>query len=165
MRLPHRERSTVDVTPPPYDSSRRKAKTSRGRRTPPSLPYHSIRSGQQGVTLQNHSKVLLSIKTAELDWIISQWHEGDSAVQQYFFLSYIFSIDRVVKQGCIRVPTLFWIIFVLLLKHAFSTSTGGIFQAIGSISLASKRRPRLTRHSFGDNAAVTTHTHTERIWF
>jgi len=34
---------------------------------------------------------------------------------------------NVVKQGCILTPTLFGIFFIMLLKHAFGTSSKGIY--------------------------------------
>ena len=37
------------------------------------------------------------------------------------------NIQSAVKQGCVLAPTLYGIFFATLLRHAFSTSTGGIY--------------------------------------
>ena len=38
-----------------------------------------------------------------------------------------FDIRSIVKQGCVLAPTHFGIFFAMMLKHAFSTDTGGIY--------------------------------------
>ena len=38
-----------------------------------------------------------------------------------------FNIKSGVKQGCIIAPTMFGIFFALMLKHAFGSSTEGIY--------------------------------------
>ncbi|XP_067032362.1 uncharacterized protein [Acropora muricata] len=43
-----------------------------------------------------------------------------------------FNIKSGVKQGCVLAPTLFGIFFSLLLKHAFGTSTEGVYMHTGS---------------------------------
>ena len=41
-----------------------------------------------------------------------------------------FNIKSGVKQGCVLVPTLFGVLFALMLKHAFGSATEGIYLSI-----------------------------------
>ena len=43
-----------------------------------------------------------------------------------------FNLKSGVKQGCVLAPSLFGIVFSLLLKHAFGTSTEGVYMHIRS---------------------------------
>ena len=79
-----------------------------------------------------------------------------------------FSIRSGVKQGCVLAPTLFGIFFAMLLKHAFGTSTEGIYLRTRSdgrlFNLARLRAKTKVREAlirdmlFADDAAVVTHT-------
>ena len=82
-----------------------------------------------------------------------------------------FKIRRGVKQGCVLATTLFGIFFGLLLKHAFDTTTEGIYLRTGSdgrlFNLARLRANTKVREViirdmlFADDAAVVAHTHDE----
>ena len=79
-----------------------------------------------------------------------------------------FNINSGVKQGCILAPTLFGIFFFLLLKHAFGSSTEGVFMHtrsdgklynIARLRAKTKIRKTTIRDMlFEDDAAVTAHT-------
>ncbi|PFX15042.1 putative uncharacterized transposon-derived protein F52C9.6 [Stylophora pistillata] len=81
-----------------------------------------------------------------------------------------FPIKSGVKQGCVLAPTLFGILFSLLLRYAFSQSEEGIYlhtRSDGSLfNLArlrakTKVRKVLIREMlFADDAAITAHTET-----
>ena len=76
-----------------------------------------------------------------------------------------------VKQGCVLAPTLFGIFFGLLLKHAFDTTTEGIYLRTRSdgrlfnlarLRAKTKVRDVLIRDMlFADDAAVVAHTEDE----
>ena len=82
-----------------------------------------------------------------------------------------FEIRSGVKQGCVLAPTLFGIFFGLLLKHAFDTTTEGIYLRARSdgrlfnlarLRAKTKVRKVLIRDMlFADDAAVATHTQEE----
>ena len=66
-------------------------------------------------------------------------------------------IKSGVKHGCVLAPTLFGIFFSLLLKHAFGTSTEGVYlhtRSDGQLFNLARLRDML----FADDAAVTSHT-------
>ena len=81
------------------------------------------------------------------------------------------SIHSGVKQGCILAPTLFRIFFPLLLKHAFGTSTEGIYLRsrsggrlfnLACLGAKTKVHEVLIRDMLiADSAAVATHTQRE----
>ena len=82
-----------------------------------------------------------------------------------------FSICSGVKQGCVLAPTLFGIFFAMVLKHAFGTSTEGIYLKTRSdgklfnlarLKAKSKVRQILIRDMlFADDAAVASHSQQE----
>lgn len=60
--------------------------------------------------------------------MIRSFHDDMKATIQYEgSMSEPFNIKSGVKQGCVIAPTLFGIFFSLLLKHAFGTSTEGVY--------------------------------------
>ena len=82
-----------------------------------------------------------------------------------------FEIHRGVKQGCVLAPTLFSILFSMMLSYAFKTSTEGVFlhtRADGRLfniaQLSAKRAKTKVRHVviremlFADDAVLVTHT-------
>ena len=77
-----------------------------------------------------------------------------------------FEIRSGVKQGCVLAQTLFGILFGLLLKHAFDTTTEGIYLRTRSelfnlarLRTKTKVREVLIRDMlFADDAAVVAHT-------
>ena len=81
------------------------------------------------------------------------------------------SILSGVRQGCALAPTLFGIFFTLLLKHAFGSTTEGIYLRTRSdgrlfnlarLRAKTKVREVLIRDMlFADDAAVATHTQRE----
>ena len=82
--------------------------------------------------------------------------------------SHAFNIRSGVKQGCVLAPTLFGIFFVLMLKHAFSSATEGIYlrtRSDGKLFNLSRLRANskvqlkcLHDFLFADDAAVTAHS-------
>ena len=82
-----------------------------------------------------------------------------------------FEIRGGVKQGCVLAPTLFGIFIGMLLKHAFDTTTEGIYLRtrsdgrlfnLGRLKAKTKVRKVLIRDmQFADDAAVVTHTQEE----
>ena len=81
-----------------------------------------------------------------------------------------FPIKSGVKQGCVLAPTLFGILFSLLLRYAFNESEEGIYLHTRSVDslfnlarLRAKTKVRkvLVREMlFADDAAITAHTET-----
>ena len=79
-----------------------------------------------------------------------------------------FNIRSGVKQGCVLAPTLFGIFFSVVLRHAFGTSTEGIYLRTRSdgrlfnlarLKAKSKTREELIRDMlFADDAAVCAHS-------
>ena len=60
--------------------------------------------------------------------IVKSFHDGmRSTVQFDGDFSNDFEVKSGVKQGCVLAPILFGIFFSLLLKHAFKSSTDGIY--------------------------------------
>ncbi|XP_069176132.1 uncharacterized protein [Procambarus clarkii] len=79
-----------------------------------------------------------------------------------------FNINSGVKQGCVLAPTLFGIFFAILVKHAFGTTTEGIYlrtRSDGKLYNLSRLRANAKVHMrilrkflFVDNASLTIHT-------
>ena len=60
--------------------------------------------------------------------LIRSFHDGMlNTVQFVGDISSAFRIKSGVKQACVLAPTLFGISFALLLKHAFGTSSDGVY--------------------------------------
>ena len=83
--------------------------------------------------------------------IVRSFHEGMicTAVQFYGDMSSEFGFKSGVKNNCVLAPTLFDILFALLLKHAFKSSTDGVYLHIRSdgrlISISRFRAKTKTR--------------------
>lgn len=103
--------------------------------------------------------------------LITSFHKEMKGTVQYDGSSSDpFPIKSGVKQGCVLAPTLFGILFSLLLRYAFSQSEEGIYlhtRSDGSLfNLArlrakTKVRKVLIREMlFADDAAITAHTET-----
>ena len=103
--------------------------------------------------------------------IITSFHEDTQGTVQYDgSSSEPFRIKSGVKQGCVLAPTLFGILFSLLLRYALSQSEEGIYihtRSNGSLfNLArlrakTKVRKVLIREMlFANDAALTAHTET-----
>ena len=80
-----------------------------------------------------------------------------------------FEIRSGFKQGCVLAPTLFGIFFSILLKHAFCSSTEGIYLRMdrydGKLFNLSRLRAKtktrmvwLLKLFYVDDAAITTHS-------
>ena len=104
--------------------------------------------------------------------IIQSFHDGMKGTVQYDgSTSPPFDILSGVKQGCVLAPTLFGIFFACLLRHAFGTSTEGVYlhtrsdgKLFNLAKLKSKRKIRETvirDMLFADDAAIATHTKAE----
>ena len=91
-----------------------------------------------------------------------------STVQFVGDISNTFGIKSGVKQGCVLVPTLFGIFFALLQKHAFRTSSDGVYlptrtdgRLFNIARLCSKSKiSKVTVKDllFADDAAIASHT-------
>ena len=118
-------------------------------------------------------RILLKIGCPpKLQSMIESFHtDMKGAVQFNGSTSEPFSILSGVKQGCVLAPTLFGIFFALLLKHAFGSTTEGIYLRTRSdgrlfnlarLRAKTKVRKVLIRDMlFADDAAVATHTQRE----
>ena len=91
-----------------------------------------------------------------------------ATIQYEGSMSEPFNIKSGVKQGCVLSPTLFGILFSLLLKHAFGTSTEGVYMHtisdrklynIARLRAKTKVRKTTIRDMlFADDAAAAAHT-------
>ena len=101
--------------------------------------------------------------------VIRSFHTDTKATVQFDgSLSEPFTIRSGVKQGCVLAPTLFGIFFSILLKHAFGSSTEGVYLHTRSDSnlfkparLKAKRKVRritIRDMLFADDAAVVAHS-------
>ncbi|KAL8568560.1 hypothetical protein ACOMHN_058497 [Nucella lapillus] len=101
--------------------------------------------------------------------LISSFHEDMKDTVRYDGSSSDpFPIKSGVKQGCVLAPTLFGILFSLLLRYAFSQSKEGFcLHTRSDSSLFSLARPRaktkvrkflICEMLFADDAALTAHT-------
>ena len=108
----------------------------------------------------------------KLQSMIESFHtDTKGTVQFYGSSSKPFEIRSGAKQGCVLAPTLFGIFFGLLLKHAFNTTTEGIYLRTRSdgrlfnlarLRAKTKVREVITRDIlFADDAAVVAHTQEE----
>ena len=104
--------------------------------------------------------------------IIHSFHEDmRSTVQFDGATSEEFEVKSGVKQGCVLAPTLFGIFFALLLKHAFQTSTEGVYLHTRSdgrlfnlarLKAKTKIREVLIRDMlFADDAAIAAHSESD----
>ena len=108
----------------------------------------------------------------KLQSMIEYFHtDTEGTIQFNGSSSETFKIRSGVKQGCVLAPTPFGIFFGLLLKHAFDTTTEGIYLPTRSdrrlfnlarLSAKTNVRKVLIRDTlFADDAAVATHTQEE----
>ena len=101
--------------------------------------------------------------------IIKQFHDGMSA--QVVGTDHSFPVSNGVKQGCVLAPTLFSIIFSLMLISAFKTSSAGIkvryrtdrgIFDLRSLKARTKTTEILVRDLlYADDCAIVTHTEAE----
>ncbi|XP_038066715.1 uncharacterized protein LOC119736778 [Patiria miniata] len=101
--------------------------------------------------------------------VIQAFHTDMKGVVQFDGASSkAFSICNGVKQGCVLAPTLFGIFFAVMLKHAFGSSTEGVYLHTRSdgrlfnlsrLKAKTKVRKAVIRDMlFADDAALATHT-------
>jgi len=101
--------------------------------------------------------------------IAKSFHTNTRATIQFDgSVSNSFQIKSGVKQGCLIAPTLFWIFFLMLINHAFGSSTTGIklhTRTDGHLFNPSNLRAKqnlkkVTIHDllFADNAALLAHS-------
>ena len=101
--------------------------------------------------------------------VIKSFHTGTKATVQYDgSTSEPFTIRSGVKQGCVLAPTLFGIFFSLLLKHAFGSSTEGVYlhtRSDGNLFKPARLKARRKVRSvtirdmlFADDAAIVAHS-------
>ena len=110
----------------------------------------------------------------KLQSMIESFHTDTKGTKQFNgSSSEPFEIRSDVKHGCVLAPTLFGIFFGMLLKHAFDTTTEGIYLRTRSdgrlfnvARLRAKTRVRqvlITDMLFADDATVATHTQEELL--
>ena len=113
--------------------------------------------------------LIIGCPPPKLHKIIRSFHDDMRATVQYEgSMSEPFDVKSGVKQGCVLAPTLFSIFFSMVLKHAFGTSTEGVYLHTRSdgrlfnlarLRAKTKIREVLIRDLlFADDAAVTSHT-------
>ena len=105
------------------------------------------------------SKLLSIVRSFYNDMISVVQFDGDMSAE--------FGVRSGVKQGCILTPTLFGIFFTLLLKHAFTSSTDGVylyFRSDGSLFIISRlhaktktRMVTIRNLLFADGIAMISH--------
>ena len=110
--------------------------------------------------MKDNSRLLNIIKSFHQDMRGTVIYEGST--------SDAFKIRSGVKQGCVLAPTLFGIFFAVLLRHAFGSTTEGIFlrtRSDGKLFNISRLRAKSRVHKkhlrdflFADDAAITTHS-------
>ena len=163
------ERSTIDM----IFSLRQLQEKCREQHMPLYLAFIDLTKAFDLVSRDGLFTVLAKIGCPEkLLSIIRSFHEDMKGTVQYDgSTSAPFDILSGVKQGCVLAPTLFGIFFACLLRHAFRTSTEGIYLHTRSdgrlFNLARLRSKRKTREAvirdmlFADDAAIATHTEAE----
>ena len=101
--------------------------------------------------------------------MIQSFHTDMKGVVQFDgSSSEAFDIRCGVKQGCVLAPTLFGIFFAVMLKHAFGSSTEGVYLhtrsdgklfSLSRLKAKTKVREVLIRDMlFADDAALATHS-------
>ena len=119
------ERSTVDM----IFSLRQLQEKCREQQKPLYIAFIDLTKAFDLVSRDGLFNILLKIGCPlNLYSMIRSFHDDMKATIQYEgSMSEPFNIKSGVKQGCVLAPTLFGIFFSLLLKHAFGTSTEGVY--------------------------------------
>ena len=163
------ERSTVDM----IFSLRQLQEKCREQHKPLYIAFIDLTKAFDLVSREGLFDILLKIGCPpKLHSLIRSFHDDMKATIQYEgSMSNPFDIKSGVKQGCVLAPTLFNIFFALLLKHAFGTSTEGVYLCTRSdgrlFNLARlKAKSKVTEKTirdmlFADDAAVVSHTEQE----
>ena len=160
------ERSTVDM----IFSLRQLQKKCREQQKSLNVAFVDLTKAFDLVSREGLFNILLRIGCPPiLHKIIRSFHDDMRATVQYEgSMSEPFDVKSGVKQGCVLAPTLFSIFFSMVLKHAFRTSTKGVYLHTRSygrlfnlarLRAKTKIREVLIRDLFfADDAAVTSHT-------
>ena len=163
------ERSTVDMV----FSLRQLQEKCREQQMPLYVAFIDLTKAFDLVSREGLFRILLRIGCPpKLQSMIESFHtDMKGTVQFNGSTSEPFSILSGVKQGCVLAPTHFGIFFALLLKHAFGSTTEGIYLRTRSdgrlfnlarLRAKTKVREVLIRDMlFADDAAVATHTQRE----
>ena len=163
------ERSTVDMIFSLYQLQEK----CREQQMPLYVAFIDLTKAFDLVSREGLFRILLKIGCPpKLQSMIESFHtDMKGTVQFNSSTSEPFSILSGVKQGCVLAPTLFGIFFALLLKHAFGSTTEGIYLGTRSdgrlfnlarLRAKTKVREVLIRDMlFADDAAVATHTQRE----
>ena len=163
------KRSTVDMV----FSLRQLQEKCREQQMPLYVAFIDLTKAFDLVSREGLFRILLKIGCPpKLHSMIESFHTGMKGTVQFNgSTSEPFSILSGVKQGCVLAPTLFGIFFALLLKHAFGSTTEGIYLRTRSdgrlfnlarLRAKTKVREVLIRDMlFADDAAVATHTQRE----
>ena len=163
------ERSTIDMV----FSLRQLQEKCREQHMPLYIAFIDLTKAFDLVSRDGLFKVLPKIGCPpKLQSMITSFHTDTKGTVQFNgSSSEPFEIRSGVKQGCVLAPTLFGIFFGLLLKHAFDTTTEGIylrtrsdgrFFNLARLRAKTKVRKVLIRDMlFADDAAVATHTQEE----
>ena len=119
------ERSTVDM----IFSLRQLQEKCREQQKPLYIAFVDLKKAFDLVSREGLFNILLKIGCPpRLHSMVRSFHDDMRATIQYEgSMSEPLDIKSGVKQGCVLVPTLFGIFFSLLLKHAFGTSTEGVY--------------------------------------
>ena len=160
------ERSTVDM----IFSLRQLQEKCREQHKPLYMAFIDLTKAFDLVSREGLFKVLAKIGCPpKLLQIIQSFHDNMKGTVQFDgSTSDAFSIRSGVKQGCVLAPTLFGIFFSVVLRHAFGTSTEGIYLRTRSdgrlfnlarLKAKSKTREAIIRDMlFADDAAVCAHS-------
>ena len=160
------ERSTVDM----IFSLRQLQEKCREQQMPLYIAFIDLTKAFDLVSREGLFKILPKIGCpCKLQSLIESFHSNMQGIVQFNGnTSEPFNICSGVKQGCVLAPTLFGILFALLLKHAFGTSREGIYlrtRSDGRLFNLARLKARTKVHEalirdmlFADDAAVATHT-------
>ena len=160
------ERSTIDM----IFSLRQLQEKCREQQMPLYVAFIDLTKAFDLVSREGLFKILPKIGCPpKLQSLIESFHSNmQGTVQFNGSTSEPFNICSGVKQGCVLAPTLFGILFAMLLKHAFGTSREGIYLCTRSdgrlFNLARLRAKTKVREAlirdmlFADDAAVASHT-------
>ena len=163
------EKSTVDMV----FSLRQLQEKCREQQMPLYVAFIDLTKAFDLVSREGLFRILLKIGCPpKLQSMIKSFHtDMKGTVQFNGSTSEPFSILSGVKQGCVLAPTLFGIFFTLLLKHAFGSTTEGIYlrtRSDGRLFNLARLRPKTKVREvhirdmlFADDAAVATHTQRE----
>lgn len=160
------ERSTIDM----IFSLRQLQEKCREQRRPLYIAYIDLTKAFDLVSRSGLFTLLQRIGCPpKLLRLITSFHENmKGTIQHNGSSSDPFPIKSGVKQGCVLAPTLFGILFSLLLRYAYKQSVDGVYlhtRSDGSLFNLARLRAKTKTHKvliremlFADDAALTAHT-------